>query len=688
PSRRPLLVPLLAAGLAAPLLPALLARPASAASPVTALPSATAPVRVQAVAGTTLGHDRLGVRRGDTWVLSDSLDGSAPRTYREQLAGYQPVAGDTDGDGDDSVSLFKDGVWLIRDAERGPARSIRFGQRGDQPVLGDWNGDGVDTIGLFRAGRWYVRDSNLGASRTFGYGLPRDVAVVGDWDGNGTTDVGVRRGTTWYQRDRSSSGPTSRQFAFGNAGDLPVSGDWDHDGKDTPGVFRAGTWYLRRGSFPSPYQTVVLGQAGDRPVVRRTQGLAPGVSHSVYSDPSGPFVAHVATVDLAASSSPETVLSGDRLAGVERTSTMTRRAGAVLGVNGDFFLGSGRPVHLMANDGRLLQSPTTLGRAFSLDAGGTVFRMGYPDVRTTLTTAGATGTVTTDVPRTNAGSASDGSLSAFSAFGGSLEVPQAEQCYASLVPSAGRAVRGGAVDQPVTVTGTRCGGASPVVSGTSTFVSADPFTGGGDLVRSLARGSSATLSTQLGFAGAVDALGGNPLLVVNGSVVGSEVDGRGAFFDRAPRTAVGYTREGQLLIVVVDGRQSGYSVGMTMRELADLMLGLGAVQAINLDGGGSSVMVVNGLLASRPSEAERGVSNALVVLPGGDAGQGDLVGAPAAAAVRTWAGAAAGALSASAYGRAATDPASVGGLADQLLREGVPVSAELRRTAGLFRASR
>lgn len=63
--------------------------------------------------------------------------------------------------------------------------------------------------------------------------------------------------------------------------------------------------------------------------------------------------------------------------------------------------------------------------------------------------------------------------------------------------------------------------------------------------------------------------------------------------DLHPRTAAGFDASGNtLLLVVADGRQPGYSEGMTLRELADFMLQLGADRAINLDGGGSSVMLI------------------------------------------------------------------------------------------------
>ena len=58
---------------------------------------------------------------------------------------------------------------------------------------------------------------------------------------------------------------------------------------------------------------------------------------------------------------------------------------------------------------------------------------------------------------------------------------------------------------------------------------------------------------------------------------------------RHPRTAAGVTSDGRtLILVVVDGRQQGYSIGVTLPELADIMIGLGAANAINLDGGGST----------------------------------------------------------------------------------------------------
>ena len=86
--------------------------------------------------------------------------------------------------------------------------------------------------------------------------------------------------------------------------------------------------------------------------------------------------------------------------------------------------------------------------------------------------------------------------------------------------------------------------------------------------------------------------------------------------ERHPRTAIAVTSDRKVLLITVDGRQPGYSVGMTLVELTALLSRLGAREAINVDGGGSTTMVVNGRVANRPSDAtgERPVANAIGVV--------------------------------------------------------------------------
>ncbi|GAB4454140.1 MAG: hypothetical protein OHK0029_08390 [Armatimonadaceae bacterium] len=84
---------------------------------------------------------------------------------------------------------------------------------------------------------------------------------------------------------------------------------------------------------------------------------------------------------------------------------------------------------------------------------------------------------------------------------------------------------------------------------------------------------------------------------------------------RHPRTAIGVTRDGKLLLLTVDGRQAGLSRGASLTEMAILLQRYGAVEAVNLDGGGSSACVVNNMVVNAPSDGrERPVASMLLVL--------------------------------------------------------------------------
>jgi len=86
---------------------------------------------------------------------------------------------------------------------------------------------------------------------------------------------------------------------------------------------------------------------------------------------------------------------------------------------------------------------------------------------------------------------------------------------------------------------------------------------------------------------------------------------------RNPRTLAGVRPDGRLLLVTVDGRAPGHSVGASFAESAALLRALGARDAVNLDGGGSTAMTVGSTLLTRPSDAtgERAIADAIVVAP-------------------------------------------------------------------------
>lgn len=104
------------------------------------------------------------------------------------------------------------------------------------------------------------------------------------------------------------------------------------------------------------------------------------------------------------------------------------------------------------------------------------------------------------------------------------------------------------------------------------------------------------------------AVGGGPVLLQNGQISianNEELKFAGkAINDRHPRTAMGYTANGELIVLVIEGRFPGRAEGLTLTQTAMLLQQIGCVEALNLDGGGSSCMLINGKETIRPSDKE------------------------------------------------------------------------------------
>jgi len=143
-------------------------------------------------------------------------------------------------------------------------------------------------------------------------------------------------------------------------------------------------------------------------------------------------------------------------------------------------------------------------------------------------------------------------------------------------------------------------------------------------VFNLARDNAAQVFTQEQARAVMDrdtsplynAVSGNEHLIAEGrNVAGDQPYGQPG--ELHPRTAIGVTDDHRLMLMVVDGRQPGFSEGMTTREVAAFLLARGVVEAVNLDGGGSSTMVLadpQPRLVNRPSDGrERAVAACLAV---------------------------------------------------------------------------
>ena len=102
------------------------------------------------------------------------------------------------------------------------------------------------------------------------------------------------------------------------------------------------------------------------------------------------------------------------------------------------------------------------------------------------------------------------------------------------------------------------------------------------------------------------AVGGGPVLVQNGEINitnNEELKFAGkAIEDKHPRSAMGYTKDGKLIFLAVEGRFPGKAEGATLMQMAQMLQAIGCVEALNLDGGGSSCLLINGKETITPSD--------------------------------------------------------------------------------------
>ncbi len=342
-----------------------------------------------------------------------------------------------------------------------------------------------------------------------------------------------------------------------------------------------------------------------RPPVRV---IAPGVALTTYVDRRVPVRAYVLWIDPSQGASLGMFLSDGRLGSVSKVREMAEAAHAIAAVNGDYGnLVLRRPVHPFALDGALVQTSPVLSAMFSISSDGSM-RIGVPTQSVSLTEVD-TGE-TWPIAEWNRGRPSPNELTAYTAAGGTVEAPRPFTCSARLFPQGG-SPPGSPGSYTVDRTGCSTGRLPP---GDGVVISAVPSTDASTFVRSLSAGEALQIDWSFGWPGVLDAIGGSHVLVRDGQIALGACSG--AICSRNPRTSVGLTADGRIVLVVVDGRQSG-SVGMSLVELAHFMQRLGVDSAMNLDGGGSSTMVVKNQVMNSPSDGfERSVTTALVVLPG------------------------------------------------------------------------
>ncbi|GAB3159966.1 phosphodiester glycosidase family protein [Amycolatopsis stemonae] len=388
-------------------------------------------------------------------------------------------------------------------------------------------------------------------------------------------------------------------------------------------------WRVRVGSFSDRAQAAATASA-------MTAGGFTGSPEWTGQDgpeAQGPQRVRVAVVDPRRFGGSVVASHGESVAGRRTTSALSAAAGALVGTNGGFFVIDpkdgipGEPAGVGVYQG-LLQSEATAGRPAlllgahpSIGVPRTALAVGGHEVNGVnrkpgvVRNCGEPGDVPTDRPLHDTTCTHPDELVLFTpqlgtptpAGDGVEAVLDAHDVVTAVRPAGGEVPAGGHTVQGIGAAAT--------------------------WLRDRARpGAKLPVSTRI-FEGPrpvhpAGVVNGGPWLVRDGRVaIDAAADGvvhpgdpsfvYGWAVKRNPRTMVGLDRQGRLLIVTADGRQPGFAEGLSLVEGARLMARLGAVTAINLDGGGSTAMAIDGELVSSPSDAtgERPVGDALLVLP-------------------------------------------------------------------------
>lgn len=365
------------------------------------------------------------------------------------------------------------------------------------------------------------------------------------------------------------------------------------------------------GAIPAVQQSANVQDA------RTAETLAPGIEHILIkrgnfeAEASGDhWTIHALVVDsrLARLKLGQAM---DEVAGAETTSSLAARYGALAAVNGGYFrtagIARGEPVGALTIGGKLLSEPVRNRAALAVKDDGRQIRLHLAHVSMTAELRAGNGAkhIIHGINRPR----EKDELILFTPEFHRTTLTGPDGIESIISRHRVRALVEGAGSQPIPPGGW-------VISATGTAR---------EWVRTyLRRGKRIAVNTEIRPHPPIPfrpdfMLGGGPQLISAGKKVFAAETGRyseSLYQQRHPRTALGWRADGKLVLLTVDGRQK-QSVGMTVDELAGLMLELGCIEAMNLDGGGSTTMVIKNQIVNHPSDAtgERPVSDALMIFP-------------------------------------------------------------------------
>jgi len=358
--------------------------------------------------------------------------------------------------------------------------------------------------------------------------------------------------------------------------------------------------------------------ASQKVVTKKT--LAPGVLYQQINDGAIPLRMYVLTFDAGTAATLDDVLSSSQIGTFQRTSSMGANVGALAAVNGDLNDWPARPTHQYVQDGMVVQTGSRPGYSFGFRRDERGATIGYHPLRisatdNTLKATVAVSSWNTDAPATD-------QVVGYSWYGGKYAKPATNQCSARLTtPTALRwNTKENGAGRDYKVESVRCSSSTAMAVTSGTVVLSSKLVGAGaTFIKGLKVGASVHVGWANDSPGALDVVSGSAL-ILRGGVLQYASNCKLDLCRRNPRTVAGVTATGRAILMVVDGRSSG-SIGATLYELGLEMKTLGAVDAVNLDGGGSATMWIKGLgVVNHPTDStgERPVSNAIVILPGAD----------------------------------------------------------------------
>lgn len=351
--------------------------------------------------------------------------------------------------------------------------------------------------------------------------------------------------------------------------------------------------------------------------------VAPGINH-VHRVTDDPLNINILIVDTAAPGvSIRACLAGDRAAGLETVRSMAARRGAIAAINGDYWTNHGIPLGLTIVDGEIIIAPK-FRAAFGIEYGGRPVIGQWSDKWAWDAFV----------------QADDGSTHPLTMMNSDL----GEGWLCLYTDKYGMATKGDSLPSTIEVV---CnvehrvievrGNLPGIEIPSGGFVLSGRHAAGEWLQRHVRVGEHVRLELRSArpWQNLWQAVGAGPRILKDGNYFQDPIADlpqgeeftlawkRGHYLHRQPRSAVGVTRDGRIVIfATVDGRQREHSIGVSQKQMADLLAEFGAWDGMDLDSGGSATMVVEGEVVNRPSDKsnadgtggrERSVANALLI---------------------------------------------------------------------------